>query len=169
MPTLFASSEKNVQWIKVVTNDSIATCSSALYIFPFWNFRHRLVRLYWYISYLRTFIIVYGDIWLILITKDIHIEVSSILFERFIMSSSMHISINTRTCRHVSKCTVMHHDASFSSFQAVFQRGLEQRAVAAHAMNAESSRSHVLFTVGRLSGLSMTEILFEFHPYFPSN
>ena len=48
MPTLFASSEKNVQWIKVVTNDSIATCSSALYIFPFWNFRHRLVRLYWY-------------------------------------------------------------------------------------------------------------------------
>jgi len=31
--------------------------------------------------------------------------------------------------------------------QAVFQRGLEQRAVAAHAMNAESSRSHVLFTV----------------------
>ena len=49
MPTLFASSEKNVQWIKVVTNDSIATCSSALYIFPFWNFRHRLVRLYWYI------------------------------------------------------------------------------------------------------------------------
>ena len=33
MPTLFASSEKNVQWIKVVTNDSIATCSSELYIF----------------------------------------------------------------------------------------------------------------------------------------
>ena len=32
--------------------------------------------------------------------------------------------------------------------QAVFHRGLEQRAVAAHAMNAESSRSHVLFTVG---------------------
>ncbi|CAK9117557.1 unnamed protein product [Durusdinium trenchii] len=31
--------------------------------------------------------------------------------------------------------------------QAIFQRGLEQRAVAAHAMNAESSRSHVLFTV----------------------
>eukprot|EP00435_Cladocopium_sp_Y103_P011131 s3635_g2.t3 len=31
--------------------------------------------------------------------------------------------------------------------QAVFHRGLEQRAVAAHAMNAESSRSHVLFTV----------------------
>ena len=37
---------KNVQWIKVVTNDSIGTCSSELYIFHFWNFRHRLVRLY---------------------------------------------------------------------------------------------------------------------------
>ena len=33
MPTLFASSEKNVQWIKVVTNDSIGTCSSELYSF----------------------------------------------------------------------------------------------------------------------------------------
>ena len=30
---LFASSEKNVQWIKVVPNDSIGTCSSELYIF----------------------------------------------------------------------------------------------------------------------------------------
>ena len=35
--------------------------------------------------------------------------------------------------------------------EAIFQRGLEQRAVAAHAMNAESSRSHVLFTAGDLS------------------
>lgn len=34
-----------------------------------------------------------------------------------------------------------------TELQAVFHRGLEQRAVAAHAMNAESSRSHVLFTV----------------------
>ena len=33
MPTLFASSEKNVQWIKVVTNDSIGKCSSELYSF----------------------------------------------------------------------------------------------------------------------------------------
>ena len=33
IPTLFASSEKNVQWIKVVTNDSIGTCSSELYSF----------------------------------------------------------------------------------------------------------------------------------------
>ena len=33
MPILFASSEKNVQWIKVVTNDSIGKCSSELYIF----------------------------------------------------------------------------------------------------------------------------------------
>ena len=35
-----------VQSIKVVTNDSIGTCSFELYILPFWNFRHRLVRLY---------------------------------------------------------------------------------------------------------------------------
>ncbi|CAL1151717.1 unnamed protein product, partial [Cladocopium goreaui] len=34
-----------------------------------------------------------------------------------------------------------------TELQAMFHRGLEQRAVAAHAMNAESSRSHVLFTV----------------------
>ena len=33
MPTLFASSEKKAQWIKVVTNDSIGTCSFELYIF----------------------------------------------------------------------------------------------------------------------------------------
>jgi hypothetical protein len=42
-------------------------------------------------------------------------------------------------------CTQPRHPAAS---QAVFHRGLEQRAVAAHAMNAESSRSHVLFTVG---------------------
>ena len=33
MPTWFASSEKNVQWIKVVTNDSIGKCTSELYSF----------------------------------------------------------------------------------------------------------------------------------------
>ena len=42
-------------------------------------------------------------------------------------------------------CTQPRHPAAS---QAMFHRGLEQRAVAAHAMNAESSRSHVLFTVG---------------------
>ena len=47
-------------------------------------------------------------------------------------------------CPAVPSCTRHLPAAS----QAVFHRGLEQRAVAAHAMNAESSRSHVLFTVG---------------------
>mmetsp|Transcript_6287 Transcript_6287/g.8791 ORF Transcript_6287/g.8791 Transcript_6287/m.8791 type:complete len:217 (+) Transcript_6287:3-653(+) len=36
---------------------------------------------------------------------------------------------------------------SAEELKAVFQRGLEQRAVAENAMNAESSRSHVIFTV----------------------
>ncbi|CAE7541428.1 Por [Symbiodinium natans] len=36
---------------------------------------------------------------------------------------------------------------SVEELKAVFQRGLDQRAVAENAMNAESSRSHVIFTV----------------------
>ena len=71
MPTLFASSEKNVQWIKVVTNDSIATCSSALYIFPFWNFRHRLVRLYWYQHIFKSK------------KHDVHVWISSHLYSNY--------------------------------------------------------------------------------------
>ena len=42
--------KKNVQWIKVVTNDSKRHMFFWNYIFlTFWNFRHRLVRLYWYL------------------------------------------------------------------------------------------------------------------------
>ena len=43
--------QKKGSSIKVVTNDSIGTCSSGLYYLPFRNFWHRLVRYYWYIVF----------------------------------------------------------------------------------------------------------------------